>query len=89
MSVNQVLFRYENVASVFILFFGMLECCSLHLYPKIAKSVMKLSNSGLQKPMKLSKFCIFLEMLTSAKVFAKIQCLIKKTEVYFLLKNTN
>ena len=47
------LFRYENVAGVFIRLFGMLE---LHFNQKIAKSVMKLSNSGLQKLIKLSKF---------------------------------
>ena len=46
-------FISENVAGVFILLFGMLE---LHFNQKIAKSVMKLSNSGLQKLIKLSKF---------------------------------
>ena len=59
--VNQVLFRYENVASVLIRLFGMLECCLLHSNQKIDKSVMKLSNSGLQNPQKLSEFCIFSE----------------------------
>ena len=49
---NQVLFRYKNVASVFIWLFGMLECCSLHINWKIAESFMKRSNSGLQKPLK-------------------------------------
>ena len=63
MFVNQVLFHYENVASIFILFFGMLECCPLHFNRKIAKSLMKLSNSGLQKPLKSLKFWIFSEML--------------------------
>ena len=56
----------------------MLECCSLHFNQKIAKSVMKLSNSGLQKPLKLSKCRIFSEMLTSAKFFVKFQCFDKK-----------
>ena len=44
--LTQVLLRYENVASVLIWLFGMLE---LHFNRKIAKSVMKLSNSGLQE----------------------------------------
>ena len=78
MFVNQVLFRYENVACVLIDFFGMLECCSLHFNQKIAKSVMKLSNSGLQKPLKLSKCRIFSETLMSAKFFVKFQCFDKK-----------
>ena len=49
---NQVLFRYKNVASIFIWLFGMLECCSLYFDKKIAESFMKRSNSGLQKPLK-------------------------------------
>ena len=48
MFVNQVLFRHENVTSDFFLLFGMLEYCSLHFYRKIAKSLTKQSNSGLQ-----------------------------------------
>ena len=52
MFVNQVLFRHENVASDFFLLFGMLEYCSLHFNRKIAKSLTKQSNSGLQKPLK-------------------------------------
>ena len=71
MFVNQVLFRHENVASDFFYFFGMLEYCSLHLNRKIAKSLTKLSNSGLQKPLKSSKFRIFSKMLTSSKFFVK------------------
>ena len=39
---------------------------------------MKLSNSGLQKPLKLSKFWIFSEMLISGKSFARFQCFDKK-----------
>ena len=55
--INQVLCRYENSAGVFIYIFGMLGYCSLHFsFKKIAKSFMKRSNSGLQKPPKLSKF---------------------------------
>ena len=71
MFVNQVLFRYENVASEVFGLFGMLECCSLHFNQKIAQSLTKLSNSGLQKPLKLSKFRIFSKMLTSSKFFVK------------------
>ena len=56
----------------------MLECRSLHANLKIDKSLMKLSNSGLQKPLKSSKFWIFLEVLTLANFFAKFQCFHKK-----------
>ena len=56
MFVNQVLFRYKNVASIFILLFGMLECRSLHFNRKIAEFFMKRSNSGLQKAIKSSTF---------------------------------
>ena len=42
----------------------MLKRCSLHLYQKTAKSVMELSNSVLQKPLKLSQFCVFSKMQT-------------------------
>ena len=69
--LTQVLFLYENIATVLIWLFGMLE---LHFNEKIVKYVMKLSNSGLQKPVKLSKFWIFSEMLTPAKIFNKFQC---------------
>ena len=71
MFVNQVLFRYENVAGEVFGLFEMLEYCSLHFNQKIAKSLMKLSNSGLQKPLKSSKFRIFSKMLTSSKFFVK------------------
>ena len=52
MFVNQVLFRHKNVASNFFLLFGMLEHCSSHFNWKIAKSLTKQSNAGLQKPLK-------------------------------------
>ena len=42
MFANQVLCRYENVASVFIWLFEMLECCSLHFNRKIVKGPVKL-----------------------------------------------
>ena len=59
MFVNQALFRYENVASVFIRLFGMLERCSFHFNRNIAESFTKRSNFGLQNPIKLLKFWIF------------------------------
>ena len=63
MFVNQVLFHYEKSAGIFISLFGMLECYSLHFNRKIAKSLKKLSNTGLQKPLKSSKFRIFSVLL--------------------------
>ena len=69
MFINQVLFRYENVANEFFLLFGMLEYCSLHFNRKIAKSLTKLSNSGLQKPLKSSKFVDLFENADVIKIF--------------------
>ena len=59
MFVNQVLFSYESFASIFISLFGTLGCCSLHYKQEIAKSIKKLSDTGMQKPLKSSKFGIF------------------------------
>ena len=56
----------------------MLECRSLHFNLKIDESLMKLSNSRLQKPLKSSKFWIFLEVLTLANFFVKFQCFHRK-----------
>ena len=81
--VNQVLFRNENVASIWP--FGMLECRSLHFNWKIAKSFNKMSNSGLQKLLKSSKFWIFSEILTSAKCFVQFQCFHKKITKKYIL----
>ena len=59
------------------------------VHRKIAKSLKKLSNTGLQKPLKLSKFWIFSEMMTSAKIFGKFQCFDKKiTKTMFLPPKT-
>ena len=50
---------------------------------------MKLSKSGLQKPLRLSTFCIFSEMLTSANNFVKFQCFDNKmTKSMFFFVNT-
>ena len=49
---------------------------------------MKRSNSGLQKPLKLSKFWIFSKMLTSTKIFAELQCFDKKIISMFLPQKT-
>ena len=70
MFVNQVLFRHENVASDVLY--------SLNFNRKIAKSLMKLSNSGLQKALNSSKFWIFSNMLTSSTFLVKFQCFHRK-----------
>ena len=89
MFVNQVLFGHENVDSDFVLLFGMLEYCSLHFNRKIAKSLTKQSNSGLQKPLKSSKFRIFSKVLTSSNFFVKFQCFHKKiTKSMFFQQKT-
>ena len=43
---------------------------------------MKLSNSGLEKPLKSSKFWIFSEMLTSANVLLNFNVFIKDNQKY-------
>ena len=88
MFVNQVLLRYENFASIFIWLFGMLEYCSLHFNRKIAKSLKKLSNTGLQKPLKSSKFWIFPEMLTSAKFLLNFNAFKKGYQNYVFTPKT-
>ena len=55
----------------------MLECCSLHFDRKIAKSLKKLSNSGLQVT-KIIKSLHLSEMLMSEIFFGKFQCFHKK-----------
>ena len=46
---------------------------------------MKRSNSGLQNPLKLSKFWIFSKILTSPKFFVEFRCFDKKiTQSMFL-----
>ena len=60
MFANLALSPDENVASAFISFSEVLGCCSLYFRQKIANCVIKLSNFGLQKPVKLLNF-VFLE----------------------------
>ena len=67
----------------------MLECCSLYFNQKISKSLKKMSNAGLQKPLKSSKFWIFLEMLMSAKFLLNFNAFIKRPKVCFYPQNTN
>ena len=77
MFANLALSPDENVASAFILFSEILECCSLYFHQKIANCVMKLSNSGLQKVSKIIKIPYFLSNAVSNK-FAKFQSFDKK-----------
>ena len=85
MFVNQVLFRYENFTSIFIWLFGRLECCSLHFNRKIAKSLKKLSNTGLQKYTKIIKISGLFRNADVSKRFVKFQCFHKKiTKSMFL-----
>ena len=60
MFANLALSPDENVASTFISFSGMLECCSLYFHQKIANYVIRLSNSGLQKTGKIIKLPYYL-----------------------------
>ena len=69
MFVSQVLFRYENFASIFIWLFGRLACCALHFNRKIAKSLKKLSNTGLQKTTKIIKILDLFRNADVSKLF--------------------
>ena len=71
MFANQVLFRYGNVAGVFIGIFGMPECCSLHFNRKITNSVMKLSNSE-PKATKIIKILDLFRNADMSKKFCQI-----------------
>ena len=76
MYVNGVLFCYDDFLSVLLWLSGCYN--SLHFHLKIVKwCVLQLLNSGLQKLLKLSEFCVFWEMLTSANNIA-INVLVKR-----------
>ena len=68
----------ENIASAFISFSEMQECCSLYFHQKIANCVIKLSNFGLRKPGKIIKIPYFLSNSDVSNKFAKFQCFDKK-----------
>ena len=88
MFANQALSPGENVASVFISFSEMLECCSLYFHQKIANCVIKLSNSGLQKAGKIIKILYFFSNADVGNEFAKFQCFDKKmTNSMFFTQN--
>ena len=75
---NLALSPDENLASSFISFSEMLECCSLYFHQKIPNCVIKLSNSGLQKAGKIVKIPYFLSNADVSSKFAKFQCFDKK-----------
>ena len=60
-----VLLPDKNVASAFILFSVMLEWCQLYFHQKIANCVIRLSNSGFKREVKLIKFRISWAILMS------------------------
>ena len=72
------MFADENVASTFISFSEMLECCSLYFHQKIANCVIKRSNSGLQKASKIIKIPYLLSNADVSNKFAKFQCFDKR-----------
>ena len=76
MFVNHTLFRYVNVASIFICIFGMLECCSLHFNRKNGQISQETVNFSAAKATKI--ITILDLLLTSAKRFVKFQCFRKK-----------
>ena len=56
MFANLALLPDKNVATAFISFSEMLECGQLYFHQKIANCVIRLSNSGFKKGVKLLKF---------------------------------
>ena len=89
MFTNLSLSPDENVASAFISFSEMLECCSLYFQQKIADYVIRLSNSGLQKAGKIIKIQYFLSHADVSNKFAKFQCFDKKmtNSMFFIQKH--
>ena len=78
MFANLALSADEYIASAFIPFSDMLECCSLYFHQKITNCVIKLSNSGLQKPSKIIKIMHFLINADVSNKFSKFQCFDKR-----------
>ena len=74
MFANLALSPDENIASAFISFSEMLECCSLYFHQKIVDYVIRLSNSGLQKTGKIIKIPYFLKNADVSNRLAKFQC---------------
>ena len=74
-----------------VLLFHFLRYCSLYYHQKIAKCVIKLSNSGLQKAGKITKISYFLSNADVSNKFAKFQCFDKKitNSMFFPPKTTN
>ena len=61
MFANLPLSLDENLASAFISFSEMLECCAVYFHQKIPNCVKQLSNSGLQKAGKKYQNSVFVE----------------------------
>ena len=78
MFANLALPSDENVASAFISFSEVLECCSLYFHQKIVNFVIRLSNSGLRKAGKIIKFLYFLRNADFSNKVAKFQCFHKR-----------
>ena len=74
MFANLALSPDENFACTFISFSEVLECCSLYFHQKIANYVIKLSNSGSQKALRIIKIPYFLSNADVSNKFAKFQC---------------
>ena len=67
-----------DLASAFISFSQMMECCLLYFHQKIPDCVIKLSNSGLQKASKVIKILYCLSNADVRNKFAKFQCFDRK-----------
>ena len=69
MFVNQVLFRYENVASDFFLLFGMPEYCSLHFNRKNSQISNETIKFWAAKATKIIKISDLFESADVVKIF--------------------
>ena len=76
--VNQDLFHYENVGSIFIWLFGMLECCSLHFNRKNSQISQETVKFWAAKAIKIIKILDLFGNAGSSKFFVKFQCFPKK-----------
>ena len=82
MFANLALSHGEKIASAFISFHEVLECCSLYFHQKIANCVINLSNYGLQKAGKIINIPHFLSNADASNKFAKFIFFIKDDQQY-------
>ena len=76
MFVKRVLFCYENILSVFIWLFFMLESCSLHFHQEIAKCAIILQILGCKSHQNYQSFASFEKCWYQQKFMPNFICFI-------------